>query len=71
MIDMTNTSFAVYFNNKGVFYKSINTPICKKVLQYVVADGMTKSINSAEWNKEINTEEELREFAEEQERLFQ
>ena len=67
---MTNSSFAVSFNSKGIHYKSINTPYTKKVLQYVQIDGRSGSINSNEWNKEINTEEELRTFAEEQERLM-
>ncbi|MDR7856116.1 hypothetical protein [Tissierella sp.] len=47
----------------GITYKSINTPIIKKVMAYVNLGG-GQSVCSGEYNKEINT------FAEENEKNF-
>lgn len=53
-------TFKIYTDNTTV-YKSINSPMIKKVLLNYIIDG--KEVNANEWNKEINTEEELRQFA--------
>ena len=52
----------------GTIYKSINKGMIKKVLEYVVIDD--KRVNSNEWNKEINSQEELTVFATNNELIF-
>lgn len=42
-------------------YKSINSPLIKKVLLNYIIDG--KEVNAEEWNKEINSLEDLKQFA--------
>lgn len=56
-----NKSFKIIIN--GVLYKSINSPMTKKVISYVDL-GCGNFVNNEEWDKEINNLDELKTFAE-------
>lgn len=55
--------------NESTVYKYIDTPMMKKVVSYYIIDN-DEETQANEWHMTINSEEELRKFAEEQERLL-
>jgi hypothetical protein len=57
----------VYPDNSTV-YKYFRTPVSGKVICYYIIDG--KEVGAGEWNKDINSESELMEFAKENEAML-